>query len=63
MGDTEDTYTKLKYVLESSKCPVVIDADGLNCLKIKRLIRKTSKQNNNNSTFGRDGEIDRLFYK
>ena len=36
MGDTEDTYTKLKYVLESSKCPVVIDADGLNCLKNKK---------------------------
>ena len=36
MGDTEDTYTKLKYVLENSKCPVVIDADGLNCLKNKK---------------------------
>lgn len=35
MGDTEDTYTKLKYVLENSTCPIVIDADGLNCLKNK----------------------------
>lgn len=33
MGNSEETYNKLKYVLEKSTCPVVLDADGLNVLK------------------------------
>lgn len=33
MGDNKFTLEKLKYVLENSTCPVVIDADGLNVLK------------------------------
>ena len=33
MGDSNDTYNKLDYVLKNSTCPVVIDADGLNSLK------------------------------
>jgi ADP-dependent NAD(P)H-hydrate dehydratase / NAD(P)H-hydrate epimerase len=33
MGDNENTFKKLKYITEKSKCPIVIDADGLNVLK------------------------------
>ncbi len=33
MGVTENTRNLTKFLLEESECPVVIDADGLNCLK------------------------------
>ena len=32
MGNCEDTAAVLEYVLQNSKCPVVIDADGINVL-------------------------------
>lgn len=32
MGVTEETKKLVRWVLETAKCPVVIDADGLNCL-------------------------------
>lgn len=32
MGNNENTYKVLKFILENSKCPVVIDADGINVL-------------------------------
>ena len=33
MGDNKATLEKLKYILDGSNCPLVIDADGLNVLK------------------------------
>ena len=33
MSDTEDTREIVRAVLKAGKCPVVIDADGINCLK------------------------------
>lgn len=33
MSDTEDTREIVRAVLKTGKCPVVIDADGINCLK------------------------------
>ena len=43
MMDGFDTERILKYVLESAKCPVVVDADGLNALaRNLRLLERTS---------------------
>ncbi|ERI94336.1 YjeF domain protein [Clostridiales bacterium oral taxon 876 str. F0540] len=33
MGNNEDTFEVVRYALENAKCPVVIDADGINVLK------------------------------
>lgn len=33
LGNSESTFNKLKYVVENSSCPVIIDADGLNVLE------------------------------
>jgi ADP-dependent NAD(P)H-hydrate dehydratase / NAD(P)H-hydrate epimerase len=33
MGDNEETFEDVKYALENAKCPLVIDADGINVLK------------------------------
>lgn len=36
MGDNDDTYNKLGYILKNTTCPIIIDADGLNVLKNKK---------------------------
>ncbi|CEO26534.1 bifunctional ADP-dependent NAD(P)H-hydrate dehydratase/NAD(P)H-hydrate epimerase [Paraclostridium sordellii] len=33
MGNNESTFEKLKYIIKKSKCPIVIDADGINVLE------------------------------
>ena len=33
MGNDEDTKAVTKFVIENSEVPMVIDADGINCLK------------------------------
>ena len=40
MGNNEDTFEVVKYALENAKCPVVIDADGINVLKESLFILK-----------------------
>jgi NAD(P)H-hydrate epimerase len=32
MGVTDDTCKIVKYVLENAQCPVIVDADGINCI-------------------------------
>lgn len=45
MGVTNDTAAILRYVLENANCPVVIDADGINCIAsdIDILVNKKTK--------------------
>ena len=45
MGVTNDTSAILRYVVEKAKCPVVIDADGINCIAsdIDILVNKKAK--------------------
>ncbi|AJA48860.1 bifunctional NAD(P)H-hydrate repair enzyme Nnr [Clostridium pasteurianum DSM 525 = ATCC 6013] len=43
MGDNENTYKVLNFVLKNSKCPVVIDADGINVLSKDLSILENSK--------------------
>lgn len=43
MGDNELTFERLRYVLDNSCCPIVIDADGLNVLKNNSNILKQYK--------------------
>lgn len=33
MGNNENTFNKLNYIIKNSNCPIVIDADGLNVLE------------------------------
>ncbi|MBL4936314.1 NAD(P)H-hydrate dehydratase [Clostridium sp. YIM B02515] len=44
MGNNEDTFEVVKYALENAKCPVVIDADGINVLKESLFILKNREQ-------------------
>lgn len=44
MGNSDDTLNILKLVLQEAKCPIVIDADGLNVLSGKLDILKSAKQ-------------------
>ena len=32
MGETERTYQILKLIMQNANCPIIVDADGLNCL-------------------------------
>ena len=43
MGNNKDTLERLKYVLSNSRCPVVIDADGLNVLENNKEVLKAYK--------------------
>lgn len=43
MGDNENTMKVLEFVLKNSKCPVVIDADGINALSKNLNILKNIK--------------------
>ena len=43
MGDSEETFKRLEYILNNANCPVVIDADGLNVLKKDNSILKLYK--------------------
>jgi NAD(P)H-hydrate epimerase len=45
MGVTEDTAELTKFVIENAKCPVIVDADGINCiaLDIDILLRKRTE--------------------
>ena len=42
MGVTTDTIELMKYITQTAKCPVIIDADGINCIAkdIKILMKK-----------------------
>lgn len=42
MGDNDDTYNKLEYILNNTTCPIIIDADGLNVLKDKKELLKSN---------------------
>lgn len=44
MGNSDDTLSILKLVLQEAKCPIVIDADGLNVLSGKLDILKDANQ-------------------
>lgn len=43
MGDNKKTFDIVKYILENSNCPIIIDADAINCLKNDIEILKNSK--------------------
>ena len=43
MGENEETLEKLKFVLNNSNCPIVIDADGLNVIKNDIYLLKSHK--------------------
>lgn len=43
MGNNEETFEDVKYILENASCPVVIDADGINVLKDNLLLLKNRK--------------------
>ena len=43
MGVTNDTAAILRYVLENTKSPVIIDADGINCVDIELLVDKKAR--------------------
>lgn len=45
MGDNKKTLKILKDILDFAKCPVVIDADGINCLKNNKDILKNTNLN------------------
>ncbi|MBV1821872.1 bifunctional ADP-dependent NAD(P)H-hydrate dehydratase/NAD(P)H-hydrate epimerase, partial [Bacteroidales bacterium MSK.15.36] len=43
LGNNDDTLQLLKEVIERSNCPIVIDADGINCLKGNLQLIKNAK--------------------
>ncbi|NOH15164.1 NAD(P)H-hydrate dehydratase [Clostridium cochlearium] len=43
LGNNDDTLQLLKEVIERSNCPIVIDADGINCLKGNLQLIKNTK--------------------
>lgn len=43
MGNSEDTFNMVQYILENAACLVVIDADGINVLKDRLFILKNRK--------------------
>ncbi|MCM8710178.1 NAD(P)H-hydrate dehydratase [Clostridium sp. SYSU_GA19001] len=43
LGNNEDTFHLLQFILENAACPVVIDADGINVLKDKLFVLKNRK--------------------
>ena len=46
MGVTTDTIELMKYITQTAKCPVIIDADGINCIAkdINILMKKQLKR-------------------
>lgn len=58
MGDNENTFKLLKYFIEKSNCPMIIDADGINVLKDNLDILK--KKNNDIIITPHVGEMSKL---
>jgi len=58
MGESEDTFAVTKAVLENAKCPVVVDADGINVLSSHRDVLRGRKDPT--ILTPHDGEFSRL---
>lgn len=46
LGDSENTYKIVKYVLENTTCPVILDADGINSIKTHINLLKDNDKGN-----------------